>query len=230
MKSRKGLIILLIVFAAVLIGGAVGYNILSKAPKETSTASAAAPEDNKEEPKETETPSDVPEKAAETDIPAETSALTPPAEPADTGISAETDLEYAADFDFESYDGIKGKLSDLIGKPIIINFWATWCPPCKMELPDFQAAFEEYGSDIQFMMVDLMDGYQETRASLTAFLKETGYTFPVFLDTSGSAVNTYRLYGIPRTVAIDAEGRIIADREGALNADILQGIIDELLG
>ena len=139
------------------------------------------------------------------------------------------ELPFAADFTALDADGNKVRLSDCIGTPIIVNFWASWCPPCKAELPTFEDAYQTYGDTIRFLMVDLTDGMQETEAGAKAFIEENGYTFPVYFDTTGSAVNAYKLYSIPQTVAIDADGRVVRSQLGAMSEEALAAVIEALL-
>lgn len=121
--------------------------------------------------------------------------------------------------------GTTVRLTDYAGTPVVINFWASWCEPCKVEMTAFQEAYEEYGDQVQFMMVNMTDGEQETMASATAFLNETGFTFPVFYDTSGTAALFYGLQSIPATFFVDAEGYVVAQANGLVaKAQLVEGI------
>jgi len=144
---------------------------------------------------------------------------------------AETEEQASAAPDFTVYDvdGNAYKLSDFRGKPVILNFWASWCGPCKMEMPDLEKAYQEYGDQIQFMMVDLADGSQETVEKASAFIKEQGYTFPVFYDTDMEGAYAYGVTGIPVTYFINAEGVFEAYYQSAMSAEVLQKGIDLLL-
>ena len=106
-----------------------------------------------------------------------------------------------------------------------MNFWASWCGPCQMEMPDFQAKYEELGSEVQFLMIN-MTGGRETLDSAQKFIAEQGYTFPVFYDTDSDAAVTYGAYSLPTTYFIDAEGNAVAQATGAINGEILQTGID----
>ena len=131
---------------------------------------------------------------------------------------------YTKAYDFTVYDENNKayKLSYFEGKPVVLNFWASWCGPCKSEMPDFEAAYQTYGENIQFLMVNMTDGYQETVSSAKNFIQATGYTFPVFYDSDTEAARAYSVYSIPTTYFIDSDGYIIAWGSGALSAENLQ--------
>ena len=123
----------------------------------------------------------------------------------------------APDFTVYDAEGQAIRLSDFKGKPVVVNFWATWCPYCIQELPDFETAYQAQGGTIQFMMVDSVDGQQETKEKGAAYIKENGFTFPVYYDTDFSATTTYGIRSFPATVFIDKDGNIAAAVEGKLD-------------
>ena len=89
-------------------------------------------------------------------------------------------------------------LSDFAGKPVVVNFWASWCPPCRSELPAFDSLYAEYGDRIQFMMVDLTDGNRETMPGVKVFVTEQGFQFPVYYDYDRRpAANAYQIFHSP---------------------------------
>ena len=123
------------------------------------------------------------------------------------------DQETAADQtapDFTVFDenGNKVKLSDYFGKPVILNFWASWCYYCKEEMPDFNEAYHN-NPDIQFLMVNVTDGKQETISSAKKFIEDSGYDFPVFYDTELDAATAYGASGLPMTVFIGKDGKLV---------------------
>lgn len=142
--------------------------------------------------------------------------------------SSEDEEQYSKAPDFTVYDdeGNAYKLSEFEGKPVILNFWASWCGPCKSEMPDFEEAYNEYGEEIHFVMVNLTDGYQETVSGAKKFIEDAGYTFPIYFDTKQDAARTYGVYSIPMTFFIDENGYVIAHGTGALDAKTLQTGID----
>lgn len=148
------------------------------------------------------------------------------AQTSDNGSSAEPEKVEAIDFTVYDVDGNEVHLSDYIGKPIVLNFWASWCGPCQSEMPDFNEVHEDLGDEIQFLMINATDGARETVEKASKFVSDRGYTFPVFYDSDAEAVMTYGAYGLPTTFFIDAEGYIVAQARGAINKDTLQRGID----
>lgn len=172
----------------------------------------------------------MPQLSAEETPPAEESpAGEQPGEGADGEPAAEEQL--APDFTVYDRDGNPVKLSDFRGKPVVLNFWSSRCGPCKSEMPDFQQAYDQLGEEIHFLMVNVTDGSWDTMDSATAFLDESGYTFPVYFDTGLSASAAYGTSSLPVTYFIDAEGRGIAYGRGAMDMETLMtgiGMIRDL--
>ena len=204
MKKNKTFI-LLAVLLVILIGGAgFFYNKLISAYKTdtlTETSQAAENETESEETEDSQTSSE------ETD-------------------SGENAAETAPDFTMTDASGEEVKLSDFFGKPVILNFWASWCGPCKSEMPHFEDAYQKYGEDINFVIVNLTDGARETVENASDFIEEQGYTFPLYFDTNTEGAVTYGTYSIPVTYFIGADGVPVAQANGALDAETLQKGLD----
>ncbi len=130
----------------------------------------------------------------------------------------------APDFTLVRLDtGEETTLSNLRGKPIILNFWATWCHPCRAEMPALQAAYERYGDDLLVLGVD----QGEESGVVGKFIEEFGITFPILMDTAMSVSSDYRILGLPTTFFIDSQGIIRQVHAGQINSAMLaEGIVE----
>jgi thiol-disulfide isomerase/thioredoxin len=148
--------------------------------------------------------------------------------PAESDTAPEETVDKSAfaapDFTVYDWDGNPVSLSDYRGKPVVLNFWATWCYYCKVEMPDFDAAREKY-PDVQFLMVNATDGVRETVEKAKAYVEEAEYGFDVLFDTDLDAVYTYGITGFPTTFFIDADGTLITYANGMLNLPSLEKAI-----
>ena len=135
-------------------------------------------------------------------------------------------LTAAPDFTVQEADGTVHKLSEYRGKPIVLNFWASWCGPCRAEMPEFDEIYRERGAEVQFLMVNLTDGNRETVKSASDFVAAQGYSLPILYDTAQDAARTYGVFSIPCTYFINANGMMTAQARGAIDKETLRHGID----
>lgn len=136
-------------------------------------------------------------------------------------------LTEAVDFGLPDLAGNTVRLSDYQGQPVVLNTWATWCAPCRLEMPDLDKLYQEYKDQ---GVVVLAVNIGESRDTVAGFIEEAGYTFPVLLDESASVVvQPYRISSIPATFFIDGEGRVASIRVGAMSLDEMKQRLAEIL-
>ena len=140
----------------------------------------------------------------------------------------EDHVHLAPDFTVYDKDGNEVNLSSFFGKPIVLNFWASWCPPCRMEMPDFNEKYLELGDEVHFLMVNMTTG-RETKQSAQEFIQEENFSFPIYFDTNQDAAITYSAYSLPTTYFINASGEAVAQATGAIDIDTLQRGIDMIM-
>lgn len=134
------------------------------------------------------------------------------------------DEKKAPDFVVFDKDGKEVKLSEMKGKPTVLNFWASWCGPCKMEMPHFQEVFEEMGDEINFFMVNATTG-RETEKKAKSYISENNYTLPFYFDKEMNGIRTYGINAFPTTYFIDKDLNLVAVAQSAIDKDtLLKGI------
>ncbi len=145
-----------------------------------------------------------------------------------SGRAVQPPFRQAPDFTLELYSGETLKLSDLRGKPVMVNFWASWCPPCREEAPLLEETWREYREKgVVFIGVNIWDTDKDARR----FLSEYGITYPNGASPAGQtpvAVN-YGLTGIPETYFIDRNGEVTRKWIGPFNGEELRTFLDEIL-
>ncbi len=149
----------------------------------------------------------------------------------DSTDNADAEAVPAPDFTLEDQYGNVHTMADYKGKIIFLNFWATWCPPCRAEMPEIQEIYEEYGenqSDVVVLGVASPDtGREGNVESIAAFLEENNYTYPVVMDTGGSLAYYYGISAYPTTFMIDSSGNVYGYVTGQITKDIMQSIIEQ---
>lgn len=203
MNKKSKMLLYIAGFALLILAATLSYNYLSKKYRApglgntatlAATSAAASPDESKGAP-----------------------AKTPDETDEDEGKVK------APDFTVIDYDGNEATLNDFIGTPIVLNFWASWCPPCRDEMPHFNKVSEEYREDeLLFLMVDLVDGSTETVETGKRYIEGNGFTFKVLFDTKQDAAITYGIRSIPCTFFIDRDGYIIGGARGSIDEDTLR--------
>lgn len=157
--------------------------------------------------------------------------MTNPTVPVETNEAGEpvSSQKEAVDFTVYDGDGAPVTLQSKRGKPVLINFWATWCAPCRSELADIDEAYKTYGDKVEFMMVNLTDGNSETVEGVRDFIAENGYTFPVYYDSDESAALAWGVGSIPMTVLIGPDGKYLHTQIGVMSADTIENLMQMLL-
>ena len=137
----------------------------------------------------------------------------------------------AADFKLEALDGQTVSLDKLRGKVVFLNVWATWCGPCREEMPSMQTLYNDFKDNKDFVMLAVS---QDTkgRAVVAPYVEKNGYRFEILLDPENKISQTYEVSGVPETFIIDRKGRIVAHHMGAFDwsrpdvKDALQALLD----
>ncbi|MBC5636065.1 redoxin domain-containing protein [Ornithinibacillus sp. BX22] len=136
--------------------------------------------------------------------------------------------DQAPEFELPLLNGDVVKLSDLKGKKVLINFWATWCPPCKEEMPEMQQLYEEYGDDITIIAINAT-GSERNESAVRDFIDEYGYTFPVAIDKNNDTTDNYMAYTIPTSYFIGTDGVIQVPRKvGPMTYDFMVEMMNSL--
>jgi peroxiredoxin len=133
----------------------------------------------------------------------------------------------APDFSLATSSGQTITLSALRGQKVVLNFWASWCGPCKTEMPDLQAMSNKYEGQIKLIGVNLTSDDDLDRAK--SFMLENGLTFPSVLDVDGTAKKSYGIIGLPVTMTIDGNGTVVERRDGQLTHETMDTMFTKLL-
>ncbi|WP_422122417.1 redoxin domain-containing protein [Planococcus sp. X10-3] len=141
----------------------------------------------------------------------------------ETEQSGETGLavgDFAPDFELTTLDGQTVRLSDYRGQRVFINFWATWCPPCRAEMPDMQQLYEEQEVPVEILAINLTPT-EANEENIVNFVADFGLTFPIPMDINSEVSEEYRVQAYPTSYMIDSEGRISFVAPGAMNKELM---------
>lgn len=149
-----------------------------------------------------------------------------------SAAAGDEDALWLADFDATVYSDLGDatpltKLAD--GRPLVINFWATWCPYCIDEMDDFQAIYDDYSDRVAFAFVDATDGNRETIEDAKAWVESHSYTLPFYYDIQRQAVAAFGIGAFPTTVVVAPDGEILAISSGRIDDALMRSALDSLL-
>ena len=133
----------------------------------------------------------------------------------------------APDFNLKDQYGVVHSLENYKGKVIFLNFWATWCPPCKKEMPDVESIYKEYGENKKDVIILGINSEKENEVK--KFLKDKGYTFPTVIDENSEVMRKYFIQAFPTSFVIDKEGNIYGYVMGGLTKEQIKQVIEEVL-
>lgn len=172
------------------------------------------------------------ETVATTEV-AETTETQAAAEPEETTAEAKEEpvgeeRPPAADFTMTDWQGNTVSLSDYRGKIVFLNFFATWCPPCEKEMPEFEQAYQDYGGDVVFLIIDVFTSERTDLAGVEQWWVDGGYTMPMIIDVEGDLNDDYPVRAFPTTFVIDREGGVLGYLEGGMDRAMVDQILDQV--
>lgn len=207
------LVLSLVIVAVVLANVACGQ---VASPPPTATAVPASTPTPQPTPIPTSTPASTPVPTA---TPVPTSTALPAPTPVRIQPRATKESGKAIDFEMETFDGETIRLSDFEGNVVVLNFWASWCPPCRWEMPFFERMHQEYkDQDVVFLGVAISDTLENVRA----FAEGVGVTYPNGLDETGEIARNYSVVSLPTTFFIGKDGNVERRLSSAANEGVLK--------
>jgi cytochrome c biogenesis protein CcmG, thiol:disulfide interchange protein DsbE len=147
---------------------------------------------------------------------------------ADAGADAEADADAGppvTDRPFETFEGGSTSLPEFAGEPLVVNFWASWCPPCIAEMPEFERVHVDRRDEVRFIGLNTQDNL----AQAEALVEQTGVTYDLGLDPEGALFNDFEVIAMPSTYFVNAAGAVVHRHAGILSEQQLQDLIDEHL-
>ena len=215
MKDKKIVAALVFVLVIIIAGASILYSRLAGSDPSSGLLVV-------------QSPSPAPDRSTDQQADQDTSHESDQDTDQDPGQEEEDGLQ-AIDFTVTDREGGLVNLSDFIGKPIVLNFWASWCGPCKNEMPYFNESHMEYDGEVIFLMINMTDGSRETVDTASEYIDNQGFSFPVYYDTDSQAAIAYSVTSLPTSYFIDADGYIVARAIGAINEETLKEGIGMIL-
>lgn len=164
------------------------------------------------------------ESSKEVEVSKEVESTTENPEAPEIGIAIGNE---APDFKLTTLEGEEVNLSDYRGKRVFINFWATWCPPCRAEMPDMQKLYEEDKLDIEILAINITES-EPSEENVEQFVKDFGLTFPILMDRNTEVASNYRVQAYPTSYMVDSKGIIRFVAPGAMNHDLMVQLIEDM--
>lgn len=230
-NSKKGLIVSLVAIVAVMVVAGLGYGALTAGqgtaiPNLSSASAASSTADGAGANAGT---GDGAEAGTSTDA---TSSAGTEGSASSGSASSGTNGGYLIfdDFNIKTIDGTEVSLSSFYGKPTLLGFWATWCPPCNAEAPEIQKLWERYGDQVNFVMVDssVANG-RDTPEGIKEWMEQGSYSYPVYYDETGEAAFVTEVYYLPTMYVLDSEGHLLTAFSGTLDVASGSQLIEQLL-
>ncbi len=150
----------------------------------------------------------------------------PPEDAAAEQDAVEASGDPAPDVEFENFDGEVRTISDLQGQPVVLNFWASWCPPCVAEMPYIESVHQDLGDEIQFLGMNT----QDSMGPALDLVDETGVTYELGLDPNGDIFRTFSVFTMPMTFFINADGEVVDTHGGIFTEQQLRDQIRDNFG
>lgn len=135
--------------------------------------------------------------------------------------------DLAPDFELRTLDGETVRLSDYRGQRVFVNFWATWCPPCRAEMPDMQQLYEEQDVPVEILAINLT-ATEQSEEGITEFVNDFGLSFPILMDMNSETADKYKVQAVPASYMIDTTGRISFVAPGALNKELMSQEVEKM--
>ena len=216
--SGRRLLVLLAVFVLVIAGAAAMYPRLTEQMERQSSSPVPEPTEVEKTPASQEA-------VSVTVAPLQTQATQAPAQ---SEVAGPVQKNMAPDFTMYDEAGNAVRLSDFRGKPVVVNFFASWCGPCKIEMPYFDECYQTYGEDVHFLMVNLNAFGNDTEEAAREMIAEGEYTFPFYFDSDGEAATAYAVRSMPTTLFIAADGELLGRKIGTISEDLLRETVEQM--